>query len=191
MYLTRSIPRPLLAAALLSGLLLAGCVTPGGNQAASTTECPADWTRYEDPAGDFSICHPGDWASQEDVFGARAAFFPEGAIGAGGFAENVNVVFEAGASDEELEGAVRRSIAMLEQFITGFELRSEQATELDGSPAKAITFSGSQGNFQLVWHQVITIHDDNAVVVTYTVEDTGQSVPTPTVEAMLAAFELF
>lgn len=190
MYPIRSIAGGLLAAALLTGLLLAGCLSPGGNQAASTTECPADWTRYEDADGEFSMCHPASWVSQEGAFGATAAFVPEDAIGAGGFAENLNVIIEAGAGGEDLDAAVAESVSMLEQFVSDFQLRSEQATELDGSPAKALTFTGRQGTFQLVWHQVLAIHGDHVIVVTHTGQDAGQQVPTSTVEGMLASFEL-
>jgi hypothetical protein len=176
---------------VIGGVLGAACSGVSGSVLTSPRPAaPVELVLFHADKEGFSIGYPAGWI-QEDIPGVAVAF-ADRQHASGGFAPNVNVVVERLPSSHVTQDEyTRRALAEVENLITNFGHLVQTRAQLSGRPATEITYTGSQGKFDLRWLQVYLVVGSRAFVVTFTAlpvqfDETEE----PLVRSILASFTL-
>lgn len=147
--------------------------SPSGSADAAASTI-AGYSLYEDAANQVSIEYPADWEVRTDVPGVSFAILSPLDGDGDTFAENVNlVVQDLQGQAIDLAQYVELSKQQLPQVITDYEFVDEETTTAEnGLELTILDYTGTQGQNELYWRQVIAINGSKAYVITCSAAET-------------------
>ena len=144
----------------------------------------------------------GDAAAIGDLLGEQAADYTIDALATGetidAFATNVNVVTTAAPDDVDLDEIADASLGQLEEQLgalgigedTSVEVTSEPAeTTVGGEEARQYDFATSAAEQSFAQRQIVTIRDDTAYTITFSVADGAFDEQVASFAAMIESWE--
>ncbi|MDH3324890.1 MAG: hypothetical protein OEL89_04595, partial [Candidatus Peregrinibacteria bacterium] len=148
-------------AVLCMTFLFVGC-NKDGETTDTTTEAAEMSNVYTNEEYGIEINYPADWTKQE--LGPIAVLMSPTTSEEDTFQESVSFIAQAfpGGEDMDLNSYTDLTTGQLKEMIEGFDSLEVKDVEFLGSPAKEISYVGTQEGMNLKWKQIFTIDEGNA-----------------------------
>jgi uncharacterized protein YcfL len=146
--------------------------SPSASPASAAVEVKADYKLYENADKGISVQYPDSWTMQDNVQGAVAAFLSPVEDDKDRFQDNVNIATQdLQGQDINIEQYTELTKQQIPTIITDATIISSESVTVNGSEMQKLVYTGTQGDFKLKWHQIFTIKDGQAYILTYTSEE--------------------
>ncbi|MGB1204533.1 MAG: hypothetical protein ACPG5B_02735 [Chitinophagales bacterium] len=124
-------------------------------------------------AADYTFKFPFDWVvDKSGQMGMDLIVFSKVSSENDVFKENVNLIVQDLSNiDIDFEGYVELSNNQVKNILKNSKVMKNERIERDGLIFQEVIYSGKQNNYQLIFHQLYTIFDKKAYVLTFTGEE--------------------
>ncbi len=151
----------------------------------------ADGKTYVNQEAGVQISYPSDYTTKENFMGTVVAIISPQEGSSDDFRENLNVLEQDLLdSSTTLEEYTQLNMDQLQTVMNDFHLIRKGDTTLAGHPAYEVVYTASQGQIDAKYHQVWTVVDDRAYIITATGTVQQYDNYSAVFDDMIASFEI-
>ena len=184
------------AAAIILVLLLPACKNDSKKmtteeKAKAFEEKVKDSPTVNAGTGTFSINAPEGWTKKDTTLMGFQTVLLMSTLEPGGdlFQENINVLTEK-TGDMTLEKYLDLSYQNIGKMLSDYKLKEEKNLEIDGQPAKSLSYSHKMSGFLIDVNAVFLIKNGIAYVITSSVEGGAMNKWKTDIDKALASFHV-